>query len=258
MGILNVTPDSFTEVGRRPDAEGALARLQEIADDGAAVCDVGAESTRPGATPVPAEEELRRLGPVLAAVRERGAPLPLSVDTSKAVVAEAALDAGAVVVNDVTAGRADPRLLPLAAERGAAVCLLHMQGTPATMQDDPTYEDVVAEVRDFLAARLDAAVDAGVPSEHVLLDPGIGFGKTLEHNLALLAGLPLLAALGRPIVVGVSRKGMLGRLLGREPPERLAGSLAAGLAAVARGAAVVRAHDVRETVDAVRVWRAVQ
>jgi len=257
MGILNVTPDSFSDAGRHADPEGALARLQEIAIDGAAICDVGGESTRPGATAVPEDEELRRLGPVLAAVRERGAPLPLSIDTSKAAVAEAALDAGATVVNDVTAGRADPRLLPLAAERGAAVCLLHMQGTPATMQDDPRYDDVVAEVRDFLAARLEAAVEAGVPAERVLLDPGIGFGKTLQHNLSLLAGLPVLAALGRPLVVGVSRKGMLGRLLGRESGERLAGSLAAGLAAVARGAAVLRAHDVRETVDAVRVWRAV-
>ena len=258
MGILNVTPDSFTEVGRHPDAEGAIARLQEMATDGAAICDVGGESTRPGATAVPEDEELRRLGPVLSAVRERGAPLPLSIDTSKAAVAEAALDAGATVVNDVTAGRADARLLPLAAERGAAVCLLHMQGTPATMQDDPRYADVVAEVRDFLAARLEAALEAGIPAERVLLDPGIGFGKTLEHNLSLLAGLPALAALGRPLVVGVSRKGMLGRLLGREPGERLAGSLAAGLAALARGASVLRAHDVRETVDAVRVWRAVR
>jgi dihydropteroate synthase len=193
---------------------------------------------------------------VLDALRAAPAPIALSIDTSKARVAEAALDAGAVLVNDVTAGR-DPRMLPLVAERGAALCLLHMRGDPATMQRDPRYGDVIGEVRDHLARRLQAAVDAGVPEERVLLDPGIGFGKTLEHNLALLAGLPALAALGRPLVVGVSRKGMLGALTGRAVDGRLAGSLAAGLAAVARGAAVLRVHDVPETVDALTVWEAV-
>jgi dihydropteroate synthase len=257
MGVLNVTPDSFSDPGLHLAPGAALARLREIAGEGAAICDLGAESTRPGAEPVPPEEQLRRLGGLLRDLAEGPAPLPLSIDTSSARVAAAALDAGAVLVNDVTAGRADPALLALVAERGAAVCLMHMQGTPATMQRDPRYADVVGEVRDALAERLGAAVDAGVPEERVLLDPGIGFGKTLEHNLALLAGLPALAALGRPLVVGVSRKGMFGKLLGRPVDRRLAGSLAAGLAAVARGAAVIRAHDVAETADALRVWAAV-
>ena len=257
MGVLNVTPDSFSDAGRHLDPGAALARLRDMADEGAAICDVGAESTRPGAEPVPPDEQLRRLAGLLDGLAGGPPPLPLSVDTSSARVAAAVLDAGAVLVNDVTAGRADPALLPLVAERGAAVCLMHMRGTPATMQRDPRYGDVVAEVRDELAARLGAAVDAGIPEERVLLDPGIGFGKTLEHNLALLAGLPALVALGRPVVVGVSRKGMFGTLLGRPLERRLAGSLAAGLAAVARGAAVIRAHDVPETVDALRVWSAV-
>jgi dihydropteroate synthase len=228
-----------------------------MAADGAAICDVGAESTRPGADPVPADEQLRRLSGVLRALRVAPAPIALSIDTSSAAVAEAALDAGAVVVNDVTAGRGDPALLPLVAERGAGLCLVHMRGDPRTMQAEPRYGDVVAEVRDHLAARLQAAVDAGVPPEHVIVDPGIGFGKTLEHNLALLAGVPALARLGRPVLIGVSRKSMFRRLLGREVDERMPASLAAGLAAVARGAAVLRAHDVRETADALRVWSAV-
>jgi dihydropteroate synthase len=256
MGILNLTPDSFSDGGAVGGPADALARVAAMAADGAAICDLGAESTRPGAAPVPEAEELRRLAPVLDALRAAPAPIALSIDTSKARVAEAALDAGAVLVNDVTAAR-DPRMLPLVAERGAALCLLHMRGDPATMQRDPRYGDVIGEVRDHLARRLQAAVDAGVPEERVLLDPGIGFGKTLEHNLALLAGLPALAALGRPLVVGVSRKGMLGALTGRAVDGRLAGSLAAGLAAVARGAAVLRVHDVPETVDALTVWEAV-
>jgi dihydropteroate synthase len=227
------------------------------AGSGAAICDVGAESTRPGAAPVEEGEELRRLRGLFEALRE-GLPMPISIDTSKAAVAEAALDLGAAMVNDVTAGRADPRLLPAVAERGAAVCLMHMRGTPATMQDDPRYDDVVAEVREFLLRRLDAAVAAGVAEERVLLDPGIGFGKTLDHNLALLRGLPALAAIGRPLVVGVSRKGSIGALVGRPVGERLAGSLAAALACAHAGAAVLRVHDVRETVDALAVWRALR
>jgi dihydropteroate synthase len=257
MAVLNVTPDSFSDGGRHLAAPVALERLGRVAAEGAAICDIGAESTRPGSEPVPPDEQLRRLRPVLDGLRGGRSPLPLSIDTGRASVAEAALDAGAVLVNDVWAGRADPRLLPLVAERGAAVCLVHMRGEPRTMQRDPSYGDVVREVRDWLAGRLQAAVDAGVPEERVLLDPGFGFGKTLEHNLALLRGLPAIAGLGRPLVVGVSRKGMFRALLGREVGERLAGSLAAGLAAVARGAAVLRVHDVRETVDALRVWTAV-
>jgi dihydropteroate synthase len=258
MGVLNVTPDSLWGGEGAMDPEAALAVLDRMADDGAAICDVGAESTRPGAAPVDDVEQLARLSGVLRALRVAAPPLALSIDTSLATVAEAALDAGFVLVNDVTAGRSDPRLLPLVAERGAGVCLVHMRGDPRTMQQDPTYADVVSEVRDFLAARLQAAVDAGVPEERVILDPGIGFGKTLAHNLALLAAVPRLAELGRPVMIGVSRKSMFRRLLGREVDERMPASVAAGLAAVARGAAVLRVHDVRETVDALRVWAAVE
>jgi len=258
MGVLNLTPDSLWGGAGTLDPEDAMALLDRMAGDGAAICDVGAESTRPGSEPVGADEQLARMSGLLRALRVAPAPLALSVDTSLAPVAEAALDAGAVLVNDVTAGRADPRLLPLVAERGAGVCLVHMRGDPQTMQRDPRYADVVGEVRDHLAARVEAAMEAGVPEERVILDPGFGFGKTLEHNLALLAGIPAIAALGRPVLVGVSRKSMFKRLLGREVDERLAASLAAGLAAVARGATVLRVHDVRETADALRVWAAVE
>jgi dihydropteroate synthase len=257
MGILNATPDSLWGGSGALEPAAAMERLDRMARDGAAICDVGAESTRPGSEPVAAAEQLARLDGVLRAVRENPPAIALSVDTSLASVAAAALDAGAVLVNDVTAGRGDPDLLPLVAERGAAICLVHMRGDPRTMQADPRYDDVVAEVREHLAGRLDAAVAAGIPEEHVILDPGLGFGKTLDHNLALLAGVGELATLGRPVLIGVSRKSMFATLLGREVEERLAASLSAGLAAVARGAAVLRVHDVRETVDAVRVWDAV-
>ena len=257
MGIVNATPDSLWGGGGPMDPEGALAILDRMAADGAAICDVGAESTRPGADPVDGPEQVARLSGVLRALRVAEPPLALSIDTSLASVAEAALDAGFALVNDVTAGRLDPGLLPLVAERGADLCLVHMRGDPRTMQDDPAYGDVVGEVRDFLTARLQAALDAGVAEERIVLDPGIGFGKTLDHNLALLAGVPDLAELGRPVLIGVSRKGMFGRLLGREVGERMPASVAAGLAAVARGAAVLRVHDVRETSDALRVWAAV-
>ena len=258
MGIVNVTPDSLWGGGGPMDPEGALALLDRMAADGAAICDVGAESTRPGADAVPAGEQLARLSGVLRALRVAPPPLALSIDTSLAAVAGAALDAGFALVNDVTAGRLDPGLLPLVAEREADLCLVHMRGDPRTMQDDPRYGDVVEEVRGFLAARLEAAAAAGVAEERIILDPGIGFGKTLPHNLALLAGVPRFADLGRPVLIGVSRKGMFQRLLGRPVDERMPASIAAGLAAVARGAAVLRAHDVRETVDALRVWRAVE
>ncbi len=258
MGILNVTPDSLWG-GDGPIEPGpAMERLAAMERDGAAICDVGAESTRPGSEPVGARDQLARLDGVLRVLRDAPPAIALSIDTSLAPVAEAALDAGAVLVNDVTAGRGDPDLLPLVADRGAAVCLVHMRGAPRTMQSDPHYDDVVAEVRDALAERLEAAVAAGVPEERVILDPGIGFGKTLDHNLALLAGIPRLASLGRPVLIGVSRKSMFGALLGRAVDERMPASVAAGLAAIARGAAVLRVHDVRETVDALRVWGAVR
>jgi len=258
MGVLNVTPDSFSDGGDFLDPQAALARLGEIAAGGAVICDIGAESTRPGSEPVGAAEELRRLRPVLDELTRGGAPLAISIDTAKASVAAAAIGAGAVLVNDVTAGRGDPDLLPLVADRGAAVCLVHMRGEPRTMQAHPRYGDVVGEVREFLEERLAAAVAAGVPEERVLLDPGIGFGKRLQDNLTLLRELPELAAIGRPLVVGVSRKSMFGELLGRAVGERLAGSLAAGLLAVDAGAAVLRVHDVPETADAIGVWRAVR
>ncbi len=256
MGVLNVTPDSFSDGGAYLDPAGARARLGQMAAQGAAICDVGAESTRPGSDPVPADEQLRRLEPILGALAE-GEGVAVSIDTSSARVAAAAVDAGAVLVNDVTAGRGDPDLFAVAADRGAAVCLLHMQGEPRTMQRAPRYEDVVDEVRAFLEERLAAAVAAGIREEHVLLDPGFGFGKRLQDNLTLLRNLPALARIGRPLVVGVSRKSMFKALLGREVDERMAGSIAAGLLAVQGGASVLRVHDVRETVDAIGVWRAI-
>lgn len=258
MGILNVTPDSLWHGSGALDAVAARARMEQMAADGAAICDVGAESTRPGADPVDPPTQLRRLAGVLEAMRESPLPLAVSIDTSSAMVAGPMLEAGAVMVNDVTAGRADPDLLPLAADHGAAVCLVHMRGTPRDMQRDPRYRDVVAEVEDHLVDRLEAAVAAGIPRERVFLDPGIGFSKTLEHNLALLAATDRFAALGCPVLVGVSRKSMFGALLGRPVEERMPASVAAGLAAVTRGAAVLRVHDVRETVDALRTWRAIE
>jgi len=219
--------------------------------------DVGAESTRPGARPVPGEEERRRLLPVLRAVRA-AVRVPISVDTSKAAIARLALEEGADVVNDVSAGRLDPGLLPLCAERGVPVVLMHMQGVPATMQDDPCYGDVVAEVAAFLAERARAARAAGVAADAIVVDPGIGFGKTVAHNCALLARLDLVASLGYPVLVGVSRKGFIGQLLGERPTgERLHGTAAAVALAVARGARLVRVHEVGAMRDVVRVAEAV-
>lgn len=256
MGVLNATPDSFSDGGRHLAPDDARARLIAVADEGAAICDIGAESTRPGAAPVPPDEQLRRLAPVFAAMRE-GVEVAISIDTASARVAAAAIDAGACVVNDITAGRGDDAMLGLVAERRVAVCLMHMKGDPQTMQHAPTYDDPVGEVADFLEARVRAATDAGIAEERILIDPGIGFGKRLSDNLALLRHVGRLARIGPPVVVGVSRKRMLGALLDRDVDERLAGSLAAGLAAVERGAQVLRVHDVRETCDALRVWTAI-
>jgi dihydropteroate synthase len=214
---------------------------------------VGAESTRPGAQPVPEDEEIARIRPVFEALAGDRPAVPLSVDTRRASVAALAIDAGAVLVNDVTAG-ADPAMFPLVAGRGVGICLMHMQGEPQTMQDDPRYGDVLSEVVAFLLARMEAAVAAGVPEGHIVLDPGIGFGKSLDHNLALLRGLPSIVALGRPVLVGVSRKGIIGTLTGRDVPGRMAGSIGGALAAVDAGAAIVRVHDVAESVDALRVF----
>lgn len=253
MGILNVTPDSFSDGGAHGDLPAAAAHARAMAADGAAIVDIGGESTRPGAVAVPADEEIARVAPVLDALARDPSGVPVSIDTRSAAVARVALDAGAVLVNDVSAG-ADPGMLPLVAERGAGICLMHMQGEPATMQDDPRYGDVVSEVAAFLEARMRAAVDAGVGEDAIILDPGIGFGKATDHNLALMRGLGTIVALGRPVLVGVSRKGIIGDLTGRPVDERLAGSIGAALAAVEAGAAVLRVHDVRETVDALRVF----
>ena len=258
MGIVNVTPDSFSDGGRFAEPEAAVAHGLELVGQGADLLDVGGESTRPGSQPVPLEEELRRVVPVVSELAAR-AGVPISVDTSKAEVARQALGAGAHVVNDVTALLGDPDMAAVVRDFRAGVVLMHMQGTPATMQQAPTYADVVAEVTAFLQARLQAALDVGIAAEQVVIDPGIGFGKTAGHNLELLARLVELRRLGRPVCLGVSRKGFLGRLLVRPTEQRLAGSLAAACFALGRGAAqVLRVHDVAETRDAVIVYRALE
>jgi dihydropteroate synthase len=254
MGVVNVTPDSFSDGGEHLDADAAVAYAARLAGEGADLLDVGGESTRPGAEGVPAEEELRRVVPVVAGIRERGLAARISIDTSKAVVAAAALDAGADYVNDVTALRGDPELAGLVADRGVDVCLMHMLGTPRTMQDDPRYGDVVDEVKAFLEERMAAAVRAGVREERIELDPGIGFGKTVVHNLELIDRLDELVALGRPVVLGTSRKGFLGRITGHaEPRERVAGTLATLVIGLERGARVFRVHDVAAARDALAV-----
>lgn len=256
MGVLNLTPDSFSDGGRYPGTDLALLRALEMVEQGAAIIDVGGESTRPGASPVSEAEELDRVVPLIEALR-RCSDVVISIDTMKPAVMRAACAAGAQIVNDVTALRI-PGALETVARCGAAVCLVHMRGEPRTMQAAPTYRDVVAEVAAFLRERLRACVEAGIPEQATLLDPGIGFGKTLEHNLALLAHLESLSSIGRPLLVGVSRKSMFGQLLDRPVEQRLAGSLTAAALAVWQGAAIVRAHDVAETVDAVRTVAAIR
>jgi len=253
VGILNATPDSFSDGGLHLDPGRAAAAAAEMVAAGAGALDLGAESTRPGARPVPADEELRRLLPVLRAVRP-AVRVPLAVDTTKAEVARRALDGGADLVNDVSAGRFDPGLLPLCARERVPVVLMHMQGTPATMQERPCYSDVVAEVAAFLGARARAAIAAGVAAEAIVIDPGIGFGKTAAHNCRLLHRLDVLVALGYPVLVGVSRKGFIGELLGGRPTgERLLGTAAAVALAVARGARLLRVHDVAAMREVVAV-----
>jgi dihydropteroate synthase len=251
MGVLNVTPDSFSDGGRYRDLAAAVARGKAIAAEGAAIIDVGGESTRPGAAPVDAEEEIRRVIPVIERLAD-SLPIPVSVDTRKPAVMRRAITAGASMVNDVDA-LAAAGAVDAVAEGGAAACLVHKQGDPATMQDAPRYADVVAEVRAFLTARAGACVAAGIPRERLVIDPGFGFGKTLEHNLALLRELPALAADGLPVLAGLSRKRMIGALTGRGEGDRLAGSLAAAILAAQGGARIIRAHDVRETADVLAV-----
>ena len=258
MGILNVTPDSFSDGGRYPDIESAVARGVEMARQGASIVDVGGESTRPGAAPVSAAEELERVAPVIRKLRRR-VDVPISIDTYKEEVARGALAAGADMVNDVSALRFDPAMAGLVAREGVPVVLMHMKGRPRTMQIAPRYRDVVGEVAAFLRERVAFAVGSGVSAERIVVDPGIGFGKDLDHNLALLRSLGALASLGRPVLVGLSRKAFLGRLQETAGPEsRLAGSLAGASAAVLAGVHMVRVHDVLETCRAVRVADAIR
>jgi dihydropteroate synthase len=252
MGVLNITPDSFSDGGAFLDPAAALAHAKRMLNEGADLIDVGGESTRPGAAPVSTEEELRRVMPVIEALVAAGG-MALSIDTSKAAVARAAAAAGAVFVNDVTALRGDSGMVAAVAKAGTDVCLMHMQGDPRTMQDDPRYEDVVAEVKAFLEERLSFAVREGIAEERVWLDPGIGFGKTLRHNLDLLRRLDEIVALGRPVVVGASRKRFLGALTGRGEDERVAGTVASNVIAYERGAHMFRVHDVAPTRDALAV-----
>lgn len=254
MGVVNVTPDSFSDGGLYLDAGAAVAHGRELAGQGAEILDVGGESTRPGAEVVGAEEEMARVVPV---VRGLAGVARVSVDTSKLAVAKAALDAGAEIVNDVTALRGDPEIGGLCAERGAGLVLMHMQGDPRTMQAEPTYGDVVEEVKAFLAERLEAAIAMGVEEERVWLDPGIGFGKTLEHNLELLHRLGELRDLGRPLVVGASRKSFIGKVDGSAVGERIGGTIASSVWAMAEGADVLRIHDVAEMSQAVAVAAAI-
>jgi dihydropteroate synthase len=258
MGIVNVTPDSFSDGGLFATTSTAIEHALRLAGEGADFLDIGGESTRPGSTPVPVEEEVARVIPV---VRELAGRLntPISVDTSKAKVARQALAAGASIINDVTAGRGDPTMMEVVRELGAGFILMHMQGTPETMQLNPTYQYVVVEVCAFLQGRVQACLEAGVRADQLAIDPGIGFGKTLEHNMTLLRELGELGSIGRPVVLGVSRKGMLGQITGRPRGERLAGSLAAACYCASHGMAhILRVHDVAPTVDAAKVIGAIQ
>jgi len=256
MGILNVTPDSFYDGGYFLDPGGAVAQGRLLIEEGADILDIGGESSRPGSDPVSAEEEIRRIMPVIEALRPQTNAL-LSIDTTKPETARAALEAGVDIINDISASRLDPRLLTLAAEHEAGFILMHMQGLPKTMQADPRYEDVLSEVRAFLAEKIEIASAYGILPEHLAVDPGIGFGKRLEDNLALLRGLGTLADLGRPVLVGVSRKSFIGKILEAPPEDRLEGSIAAAIISLAHGAHILRVHDVRATRQAVRVADAI-
>ena len=256
MGVVNVTPDSFSDGGLFLETDKAVARGLELAFEGADIIDVGGESTRPGSRPVPEDEEMERVVPVVRALRKKTEAL-LSVDTNKAAVARAALDAGADIVNDTSALRADPAMAALVARSGAALVLMHMQGTPLTMQEAPHYADLLGEVGAFLAERMRAAAAAGIPAERLIVDPGIGFGKTYEHNLELLRRQEVFQALGRPVLVGVSRKAFLGVILDLPPTRRLEGTIAAAVLAVERGAHILRVHDVGPVARAVRTAEAI-
>lgn len=256
MGIINTTPDSFSDGGKHHAAEAAIAGARAMIEAGADILDIGGESTRPGAAEVPVDEEIARTAPVIEAIRQ-GSAIAISIDTRKAPVATAALDAGATLVNDVAGFTFDTALAPLCVARGVPVCVMHAQGDPETMQDDPRYDDVLLDVYDFLAARIDALVAQGIPRAHIVTDPGIGFGKTRDHNLALLRGLALFHGLGCPILLGASRKRFIGTIGGEPRAEaRVPGSIAVGLAALAQGVHILRVHDVHDTLQALRLWQA--
>ena len=255
MGVVNITPDSFSDGGRFLAPAAAIEQARKLVGEGAAIIDIGAESTRPGAQPVSEDEELGRLLPVLRALCSL--PVPISVDTRRPAVMRAVLAEGASMINDIEA-LAAPGALEAVAQSGCAVCLMHKKGDPATMQVDPHYDDVVREVAEFLAGRVSAAQAAGIAVDRIVVDPGFGFGKTVAHNLALLRSLRCLAALGPPVLAGLSRKSTLGRLTGRPAGDRMVASVSAALLAAQRGATILRVHDVGETRDALAVWRAVE
>jgi len=255
MGVVNVTPDSFSDGGLFLEPEAAIAHAEQLVREGAEILDVGGESTRPGAEEVGVAEELARTQPVVADLEGLG--YRVSIDTSKSVVAQAAIEAGAEIVNDVTALRGDPEMAALCAERAVTVVLMHMPGNPRTMQADPRYDDVVEEVKAFLTARVEAAIEAGIAEERIWVDPGIGFGKTLEHNVELLARLGEIRELGRPLVIGSSRKSFIGKIDGSGVDDRIGGSIATATLAAAAGADVLRVHDVAETAQAIRFAAAV-
>ena len=254
MGIVNVTPDSFSDGGKFNTTEKAIEHALQLVEEGADILDIGGESTRPGATPVPLDEELKRVIPVIEGLRDIG--VPLSIDTYKPQVMQAAITAGADIVNDVCALR-EPQTLEIVAASQAGVCLMHMQGRPQTMQADPQYDDVVSEVTDFLKARLDAAEQAGIDCSRIVLDPGFGFGKRTAHNLTLLNHLNDIQALGLPLLIGLSRKSVLGQVVGSSVDERIHASIAASVVSVMKGANIVRVHDVKPTIDALKIVQAV-
>ena len=259
MGIVNVTPDSFSDGGRVSSPDAAADLAQRMVADGADILDIGGESTRPGAQIVPEGAEIARTAPVIAAIRARGITTPISIDTRKAAVAQAALQAGATMVNDVSALTFDSDMARVVARAGVPLCLMHAQGTPQTMQQNPVYTDVLAEVIDWLRARMDYAVAQGVARDALVVDPGIGFGKSLDHNVTLLRDLDALQVLGAPVLLGASRKSMIGAITGVEQADqRLAGSLAVALHGATKGVRIVRVHDVAQTVQALALWRAVQ
>jgi dihydropteroate synthase len=256
MGIVNVTPDSFSDGGRFLSHHSAVAQALKLLDEGADILDIGGESTRPYSTPVPADEELRRVQPVVEAVRRLRPKAVISIDTSKAAVATAALAAGAQIVNDITGLRGDPQMLPLVREAGAGICLMHMQGTPQTMQDNPTYGDLIGEIHDFLRARRDALEAAGIERERICLDPGIGFGKTHEHNITLMVNCWRFHELGCPLLVGHSRKAFIGKLIGNKQADRTAGTIGGALALARQGVQIIRVHDVGPVRQALTLFAA--